>query len=399
MNNPARGSSKTSVAVFRLRPPASACSNRLRRGNDRTAPESISRIWSKYSGRFIDVIDGGPRRDNQHVHDHDHVHPHEHGHEHGQDHGGDGRPRLGFVGAGRVGTALGVAFARAGWDGTAVASRENRRRVRFMEAVAGARAYEEPAMVLDDADLVFVTVPDDAIVDVAKSLRLYSGQALVHTSGALPATVLEPARAAGTSLGSFHPLVAFADHDQAIADLADATVAIEGDGTLLPLLAELAESIGARAVTLPDGGKTAYHAAAMMAAGGLVGLLDAIATVARAAGLDERAAVSVYAPLARQALANAQRLGIDQALTGPLLRGDVGTLRSHLETLGAQAPDAIPLYVAVARREIAIALRRAEIDAARAHEIELLLDDAGRLCQARGLAADERVATIRPQCA
>jgi predicted short-subunit dehydrogenase-like oxidoreductase (DUF2520 family) len=150
-------------------------------------------------------------------------------------------------------------------------------------------------------------------------------------------------------------------------------VAIEGEDSLMPLLADLAGSIGARPVTLPAGGKVAYHAAAMMAAGGLVGLLDAIASVARLAGLDEHAAMTVYAPLARQALANAERLGIDAALTGPLLRGDVGTLRGHLHVLGEQAPDAIPLYVEAARREVAIAQRRGDLGDERAREIEELL--------------------------
>jgi len=242
--------------------------------------------------------------------------------------------------------------------------------------VPGVRAFAEPQAVLDDADLIFLTVPDDAIAGVAVGLHLYSGQALVHTSGALPASVLSPAMAAGTNAGGFHPLVAFANHDQALADLSGATIAVEGDEQLLPLLAELAESIGARPVTLPEGGKTAYHAAAMMAAGGLVGLLDAIANVARIAGLDERTAVSVYAPLARQSLANAERMGIDDALTGPFLRGDVGTIRGHLQTLAQHAPDAVPLYVAVARRELAIANRRGGLHEEQAAEIEKLLDQA-----------------------
>ena len=183
--------------------------------------------------------------------------------------------------------------------------------------------------------------------------------------------------AAGTSAGSFHPLVAFADHEQALADLAGSTVAIDGDESLLALLADLAESIGAKPVTLPEGGKTAYHAAAMMAAGGVVGLLDAIATVAQGAGLDEQTALAVYVPLARQALTNAERLGIDAALTGPLLRGDTGTLRGHLATLKDRAPDALPLYVTVARREVAIARRRGMLDDNKAAEIERLLDTAG----------------------
>ncbi len=307
-----------------------------------------------------------------------------HGHEHEHDHESeDGRPRIAFVGAGRVGAALAVAFARAGWDVTAVASRDETRRRRFQHLVPGARAFQDAQAVLDEADLIFITVPDDAIADVAGSLHLYSGQALVHTSGALPASILAPAMAAGTNSGGFHPLVAFADHDQALADLPGSTIAVEGDESLMPLLAEMAESIGAKPVTLPEGGKTAYHAAAMMAAGGLVGLLDAIAAVAAVAGLDEKMAMSVYAPLARQALANSERLGIAGALTGPLLRGDIGTLKSHLSVLKEHAPGALPLYVEVARREVAIAVRRGELAPERAREIEELLASANRLTPTR----------------
>ncbi|HWH37207.1 MAG TPA: DUF2520 domain-containing protein [Candidatus Limnocylindrales bacterium] len=299
-----------------------------------------------------------------------------HSHEHG--HGDEaGRPRLGFVGAGRVGTTLATAFSRAGWTVSAVASRDDARRARFQGLVPGARGFSEPQALTDDAELIFLTVPDDAVAQIAGGLLLYSGQALVHTSGALPASVLAPAQAAGTSLGSFHPLVAFTDVEQALADLHGATIALDGDESLLPLLAELAEAVGGRPVLLPAAGKPAYHAAAMLAAGGLIGLLDTIVEVARAAGLDERAALAVYLPLARQALANAERLGVDGALTGPFLRGDAGTIAGHLGVLRASAPAALPLYVAVARRELAVAERRGELSADRAAEIRRLLDAAG----------------------
>jgi predicted short-subunit dehydrogenase-like oxidoreductase (DUF2520 family) len=179
--------------------------------------------------------------------------------------------------------------------------------------------------------------------------------------------------AAGTSVGSFHPLVSFTDLERAIGDLRGATVALEGDESLLPVLAELAEAIGAQPVLLPQGGKAAYHAAAMMAAGGLVGLLDAIAQVAAGAGLDEKTAISVYAPLARQALANAELVGIDGALSGPFVRGDVGTVRAHLDALAELAPAAVPLYVEVARRELAIARRRSDVSTEQADALERLL--------------------------
>jgi predicted short-subunit dehydrogenase-like oxidoreductase (DUF2520 family) len=260
-----------------------------------------------------------------------------------------------------VGIPLASAFARAGWPVTAVASRDPQRRAAFRAQVPDAKGFAEPAAVLDEADLIFLTVPDDTIAPIARELRLYSGQALVHTSGLLDAAVLAPAMAAGTGAGSFHPLVAFADADRALEALAGATIALDGDESVVALLAELAEAIGARPVRLPPGAKPAYHAAAVLAAGGFTALLDAIAELGRGAGLEEPAALAVYAPLIRQTLANAERLGVAAALTGPMVRGDEGTVRAHLAAMADLAPGARELYVAAARREITLAEGRGEL--------------------------------------
>jgi len=270
----------------------------------------------------------------------------------------NGRPVIGIVGAGAVGTALGVALARAGWRIGAVASRDAGRRERFRALVPDARAFPDAAAVLDECHLAVLAVPDDAIAAVAGSLRLYSGQALVHTSGLHGAEVLDAARAAGTSTGSFHPLVAFADLDRALAALPGATVAIEGDDTLLGVLAEMAESIGAVPVRLAPGSKAAYHAAAVLAAGGLVALLDAVAELAARAGLDEPGAMAVYGGLAAQALGNARALGIAPALTGPALRGDAGTVAAHLGAIAAGAPGVAAIYRALLWRQVEIAAAR-----------------------------------------
>ena len=138
---------------------------------------------------------------------------------------------------------------------------------------------------------------------------MYSGQAMVHTSGALDADVLAPAMAAGTQVGAFHPLVAFADTERAVAALHGATVAIEADDQLAALLAEMAEALGARPVRLAPGSKAAYHAAAVLAAGGFVALLDAIATLGRVAGLDEAGALAIYGPLIEGTLGERQGAG------------------------------------------------------------------------------------------
>jgi predicted short-subunit dehydrogenase-like oxidoreductase (DUF2520 family) len=267
-------------------------------------------------------------------------------------------PVIGIAGAGAVGTALGLALSRAGWPVGAVASRDEGRRERFRSLVPGARAFAEATALLDEVELVILAVPDDAIPGLADDLRMYSGQAMIHTSGALGAEVLEPARAAGTQVGAFHPLVAFADTERAVAAFHGATVAVEGDDQLASLLARMAEAIGATAVRLTPGSKAAYHAAAMLAAGGFVALLDAIAELGAVAGLDERGAIAIYGGLVEQTLGNARALGIERSLTGPMVRGDVGTIRRHLDALSRHAPDVLPLYRAIAEREVAIAETR-----------------------------------------
>ena len=303
------------------------------------------------AGIDLDPVPYGHHRHGDEVHPDDHQHPHHHSLP------GE-TPYTGIVGAGAVGTALGVALSRAGWPIHAVASRDATRRERFTGLVDGSRAFVEPQALVEEVELVILAVPDDVIPSIAESIRMYGGQAMIHTSGALGAEVLQPAMAAGTQIGAFHPLVAFADTERAVAALQGATVAIEGDDQLAALLSRMAEQIGATAVRLAPGSKAAYHAAAVLAAGGFIAMLDAIAELAAVAGLDEAGALAIYGPLIEGTLGNARALGIREALTGPMTRGDVGTLQAHLAAMAAYAPDAVELYVAAARREIALAQER-----------------------------------------
>ena len=262
-------------------------------------------------------------------------------------------PKVGIVGAGPVGTALGVAIGRAGWPVVAVASRDADRRARFAAAVPGVRSFAESAAVLPKVDLVVLAVPDDAIAAVVTGLRLRRGQMLIHTSGVLAAEVLEPAAVDGGHVGAFHPLVSFtSDVERSVAGLAGCTIAIEGDDTIVPVLERLAASIGGSPLLLPPGTRAIYHAAAAMASGGLVALLDAIVTLGAVAGLDERGSLAVYGRLMEQILANARATGVAAALTGPIARGDAGTVAAHLDAVGRLAPGVMDLYLATARREL-----------------------------------------------
>jgi predicted short-subunit dehydrogenase-like oxidoreductase (DUF2520 family) len=311
-----------------------------------------------------------PARD--HAHDHDDAVEPGHAHPHRLSEPGE-PPSVGIIGAGAVGTALGAALHRAGWPVVAVASRDAARRERFRSLVPGARAFAEAPAILDEAELLILAVPDDAIEHLAGELRLYGGQALVHTSGVLGAEVLEPARAAGTQIGAFHPLVSFADTERAIEAFRGATIAVEGEDELAALLADMAGALGATAVRLAPGSKAAYHAAAVLAAGGFIALLDAIAELGAVAGLDEAGALAIYGGLIEQTLGNARALGIRAALTGPMTRGDVGTLARHLEAMARHAPAALPLYVAAAEREIQLAESRGSLAPHAAESMRQLL--------------------------
>ena len=338
-------------------------------GDDRKRDRAAAEAELEAAGIDLDPIPPGGHRHGDANGLPGHAHPHHHS--------APGEPPvIGIVGAGAVGTALGVALSRAGWPIHAVASRDATRRDRFRSLVEVRRAFVDPEPLVEEVELIILAVPDDVVGRLASTLRMYGGQAMIHTSGALGAQVLMPAMAAGTQIGSFHPLVSFAETERAVAALHGATVAIEADDQLAAMLAAMAEAIGATPVRLAPGAKAAYHAAAVLAAGGFVALLDAIVELGRVAGLDEAGSLAIYGPLIEGTLGNARALGVAAALTGPITRGDVGTLQAHLDALQAHAPRALDLYVAAAHREVALAEGRGVLAPEAARSMRATLDDA-----------------------
>ena len=319
-------------------------------------------------GVALDPPAPGQHRHGDVEHASDHAHPHAH-----SDPGE--RPVVGIVGAGPVGIALGVALDRAGWPVGAVASRDPERRERFRAHVTGARGFAEANALVDDVELVILAVPDDAIVEVAGTLRLYAGQAMIHTSGVLGAEALRPAMAAGTQAGAFHPLVAFADLDRALAALPGATVAIEGDEELAAHLAEMAEAIGAVPVRLAAGLEGGLPRGG--GAGGGRGR--------RAARHDprdrrpdrastRRARSGSTCRCSSRRVANARALGIAASLTGPAMRGDAGHDRRAPRRARRRARRRCsPVYRALLERDAAIARDRGALSPESAERLRAAL--------------------------
>lgn len=281
--------------------------------------------------------------------------------------------RIGFIGAGAVGTALGLRLKEQGFPVTAVADRDGASATRFAGLVASCRAFESNQGVVEAAELVFVTTPDDAIAQVVWELGWRAGRSVVHCSGAASTDILEPARAAGAQVGTFHPLQSFADPDRALENLPGSTFAIEAEGELLRILKKIAESLGGKWIVLKPADKAIYHAAAVLAGNYPATLVQAAADLWWILGIPSREAVEALLPLVRGAVANIADQGLTAGLTGPIARGDVGTIRKHLQALEERAPELLPAYRELGKIAIPIALDKGEIDESSAKEMRKLL--------------------------
>jgi predicted short-subunit dehydrogenase-like oxidoreductase (DUF2520 family) len=235
------------------------------------------------------------------------------------------------VGAGRVGTALAVLLQRAGHRIVGVSGREatRERAARFLPDVPFAAAEE----VVPDAELVLLTVPDAAIEHMSRQLStagvFREGQIVAHTSGARPQGELHVGPATGLVL---HPLQTFPDVEFALRHLPGSALAVTArDEEGHEAGRRIAEDLGMRPFRLSDRERSMYHAAAVFASNYVVTVLAAAERLFRLAGLEDP--VRLFLPLTRAAVDAVEELGPGVALTGPVVRGDVATIDSHLGNL------------------------------------------------------------------
>lgn len=284
------------------------------------------------------------------------------------------RPRLGFIGAGVVGTVLSAALAGAGYPVAAVYSRNASRRDAAARG-AQAQAVRTTQDVADLADVVFLTVPDDAIAAVAGGIRWSAGKSVVHCNGAASLDLLAGPRSQEAAVGAFHPLQSFATEEQARRNLPGSAIAIDAStDELLAHLEAIAVALGGHPLTL-HGDRAVYHLSAAIASNYLVTLLDLAAGLWCELGLSKEEGLRALLPLVRGTVENLDRVGLPAALTGPIARGDVGTIERHLAVLDRVAPEARTMYKELARRTIPIALAKGRIDATTARRLAASLGD------------------------
>jgi predicted short-subunit dehydrogenase-like oxidoreductase (DUF2520 family) len=259
------------------------------------------------------------------------------------------RLKIGLIGPGRAGTALATALTRAGHQVVAAAAISETSKARISDHFPRA-TLEQPAGVIGAADLILLTVPDDVLPDLVEGLAAtgapYQGRLITHASGRHGLSVLLPATRQGGLPLALHPVMTFTGRDDDVDRIKGVSFGVTAPDPLRPVAEALVIEMGGEPVFIPEGSRALYHAALAFAANHLVTLVAEASDLLRKAGADNPA--RMLGPLLSAALDNALRFG-DSGLTGPVARGDDGTVAAHVAAIRDAEPGALHAYLALAR--------------------------------------------------
>ena len=255
-----------------------------------------------------------------------------------------------IVGGGRVGRALGRRLHELGWRVGGVTGRSISTARAAVRAIGEGQPLDAPTHQILNSRVILITTPDSTIEDVAKNLAQLggselSGKVVLHTSGSLDSSVLQPLADLGAATGSMHPMQTFSN--QNIPDLANCIFGIDGSPAALQVARKMIHQMGGVAVRLSGANKAAYHAAGSFACVYVLALMETATRLLMTQGFKRRQAMRALLPLVRQTLDNFERVGPLAAWTGALSRGDFSTIERHVKALADFEPEYLEAYKAL----------------------------------------------------
>jgi len=253
-----------------------------------------------------------------------------------------------IIGLGKVGAAVGHLLQRAGYSIVAVVdSAEDT--IHKNITYTGGKGHTDIGQLSLSADCFIITTGDDQIEEACRTLapHLHSRAVVLHMSGAGSLAMLDAAKRAGAKVGSIHPLQTFSDVEAAIQSLPGSFFGVTVDPSLAPWADRFVRSLGGIPFFIAEEDRPLYHAAACVVSNYFVGLLFMAERMYSLLGLSEMEAKKAFWPLLMGTMRNIDGKGIAPALTGPIARGDLGTLEKHMESIGKRIPELLPLYKAL----------------------------------------------------
>ncbi|MHB8139153.1 MAG: Rossmann-like and DUF2520 domain-containing protein [Smithellaceae bacterium] len=283
--------------------------------------------------------------------------------------------KFAIIGAGMVGTAIGILLEKAGHDITAVAD-TSAAHLQRAQSYTAAAVFHNPSEAADLADCILITTPDDVIgsacaqIAGGSSLR---GKKVFHMSGAGGFDLLSPAAKAGAAVACIHPLQSFSSVDSAVANIPGSYFGVTAAAGVKKLSADIVRDLKGIPIYVTPAQKPLYHAAACIASNYLVSLMSVVEAIYLSIGFSEKDARKAYLPLVYGSLKNIEKQGCTKALTGPIARGDAGTVQKHIEAMAMHLPDYSSLYANMGMATVKLARQKGTLNAAQAKIITELL--------------------------
>ncbi len=280
-----------------------------------------------------------------------------------------------IIGLGKVGTAIGHLLNKAGHKIVAISDR-SADALKTALPYTGGEAFNNPKQAVTGADVILITTPDDIIADACNEIadpELVGGKFVFHMSGAGGLDLLDAAKNAGASVASIHPLQSFSSIDTAINNIPGSIFGITADKKIQKKAGIIVRDLNGTPIFISSAQKPLYHAAACFASNYLVSLLNVVEEIYGSIGINKENAQKAYLPLVYGTLKNIEKYGSIQALTGPIARGDAGTIKKHIAAIeDTQSPFA-PLYRAMGLITIDVARKKGTLSSKQAKIINNLL--------------------------
>lgn len=286
--------------------------------------------------------------------------------------------KLGFIGAGKVGTTMGIYLKEKGFDIWGYYSRSYQS-AQNAAALTNSIASAELEDLVINSEILFITTNDDQISNICNRLvdedLIDDEKIVIHMSGAASSRILEKLKSNNCYIYSLHPLQAFADVEKGVKDLEHTVFSLEGDEERVEAIENILKTTGNEYFKIEAEQKALYHATACVVSNYLVSLMDYGLSIFEAIGIDKDKGYRALSPLIQGSIENIHNLGTSRALTGPIARGDVNTIEKHIEAMKKTNPEWLHMYKALGFATIELAEREKLKDKEKANELKRLLKE------------------------